>query len=160
MKRLIDYITEANATLENVLDAIKNALANSRYYEWQHALETKQSDIENLVELVEKLPKADKDRDDCVAAIEYNYTPGGSKTSKVKIRFFDKNANFGKVASSYICKGLILGTHNVVMKCDDSLNGIRQRDLEFFKIDKNFVKDIMDLYETEYKNKKDKYEKS
>lgn len=157
MKRLIDYITESNVALQNVLNEVKKALANSTYYSWQRALETEQSDIENLAKLVEKLPKADKDRDDCIAVIEYNYTPGGIKTNKVKIRFFDKNADFGKVGSSPIAqtyKGLMLGTHNVVMKCDDSLNGIRQRDLEFFKIDKDFVKDIMDKYNEEINNKK------
>lgn len=158
MKKLIDYITESNSALQNVLDEVKKALTDSTYYSWQKALETKQSDIEYLAELVEKLPRANKDKDDCMAVIEYNYTPGGTKTNKVKIRFFDKNANFGRAGSSplaYTYKGLMLGTHNVVMKCDDSLNGVRQRDLEFFKIDKDFVKDIMDKYEKEFADKKE-----
>ena len=155
MKSLIDYITEAKVSNKDVFSELENILKSSKYDTWNHALTTDQVDIENLAELVEKLPKADPDKDDYIAYIKYNYTPGGNRTSKIQVYFIDKKANFGKAGSSPIAitySGLMFGTHNVIMKVDAKIDN--KRDCSFHKIDKDFVKNLMEKYNEEKENKK------
>lgn len=156
MKSLNDYITEAKVSNKDIFSELENILDASRYDTWHHALETSQSNIENLAELVEKLPKADPDRDDYLAYIKYFYTPGGTRTNKIQVYFIDKTANFGKAGSSPIAitySGLMVGTHNVIMKVDAKIES--KRDCTFHKIDKDFVKNLMERYTKEINNKKE-----
>lgn len=156
MKSLIDYITEAKSSINNVFDELENILASSKYDTWHHALSTNQADIEKLAELVEGLPEADPDKDNYIAYIKYNYTPGGTKTNKIQVFFIDKTANFGKAGSSPIAitySGLMFGTHNVIMKVDAKIEN--KRDCSFHKIDKDFVKNLMDQYNEEINDKRE-----
>ena len=155
MKSLIDYIIESKVSNKDVFDELENILAASRYDTWHHALVNDQADIENLAKLVEKLPEANPDRDNYIAYVKYNYTPGGTRTSKIQVYFIDKTANFGRAGSSPIAitySGLMFGTHNVIMKVDAKIEN--KRDCSFHKIDKNFVKNLMDQYNEEKENKK------
>ena len=151
-----DYITKPKVSNKDVFSELENILKSSRYDTWNHALTTDQADIENLAELVEKLPKADPDRDDYIAYIKYNYTPVGTRTSKIQVYFIDKTANFGKAGSSPIAitySGLMFGTHNVIMKVDAKIES--KRDCSFHKIDKDFIKNLMDRYNEEISDKRE-----